>query len=105
MKTTLLAAAILLGSSTLVLAQTATPGIDARQANQQQRINQGVATGQLTPREANNLQRGQNRVQRMENRAKADGVVTAGERARIQRTQNVESRKIYTKKHNARQVP
>ena len=101
MKSTLLAAALILGSATLAAAQS-TPNIDARQQNQQNRINQGVASGQLNARETANLQRGQARVQRMENRATADGVVTGRERARINQAQNVQSRKIFNKKHNAR---
>ena len=100
MKSTLIAAAILLGSTTLALAQTGTPRIDARQANQHQRIHNGVASGELSHREAKNLRRGQIKIQRMENRAKADGVVTPRERARIRHAQNVESRKIMIKKHN-----
>lgn len=88
-------------SATTASAQS-TPNIDQRQANQQARINQGVASGQLTAREANNLQRGQARVQRMENRAMANGVVTGREQARINHAQNVQSRKIFNKKHNAR---
>lgn len=83
-------------------AQTATPGIDARQTNQQNRISQGVASGQLTPRETQQLERGQARVQNMKNRAAADGVVTQQERRRIQHAQDVQSRRIYNKKHNAR---
>lgn len=102
MKSIMLATAIVLGCASLAAAQTATPGIDARQANQQSRIDRGVASGQLTNREAGNLQRGQARVQRIEDRAKLDGVVTRGERARINRAQNVESRKIYNRKHNLR---
>ena len=101
MKSTLLAAAVILGSATFAAAQS-TPGIDTRQANQQNRINQGVASGQLNARETANLQRGQARVQRMENRATADGVVTARERNRINQAQNVQSQKIFNKKHNAR---
>jgi opacity protein-like surface antigen len=103
MKSILTAAAIVVATATVASAQTSTtPRIDARQSAQQARINQGVASGQLTNREAANLQRGQARVQRMENRAAADGVVTRGEQARINRAQNVESRKIYNKKHNLR---
>jgi uncharacterized membrane protein YebE (DUF533 family) len=83
-------------------AQTATPKLDQREANQQQRINQGVASGQLTPREANNLQRRQNNLNANEARAKADGVVTPAERRRLQREANKNSRKIYNKKHNRR---
>jgi len=101
-KAIVLAAIIVLGSSALALAQTATPGIDAREANQQKRIGAGIAKGQITPGEAVKLEKGQAHVQRMENRAKADGVVTAGERARIQHAQNVQSRKIYRARHNNR---
>jgi uncharacterized membrane protein YebE (DUF533 family) len=96
---TLTAGAALSGA---VFAQNATPNLDQRQANQQKRINQGVATGQLTPREANNLQRRQNRLNVNEQRAKADGVVTPAERQRLNREANRNSRKIYNKKHNLR---
>ncbi len=77
-----------------------TPGIDKRQANQQQRIDQGVASGQLTPKEAARLEKGQGRVQNMEDKAKADGVVTKKERARIQQAENVQSRHIAKEKHD-----
>jgi uncharacterized membrane protein YebE (DUF533 family) len=101
MKSLVLSAAILLGSIAPLLAQS-TPRIDKREENQQDRIGAGIAKGDLTPREAINLERGQARIDRMENRAKADGVVTARERARINNAQNVESAKIYNKRHNAR---
>ena len=82
----------------LVLAQT--PRIDQRQANQQNRISQGVASGQLTGNEAANLQQGQNRIANMKANAKADGRVTNSERAAIKQSQNVQNQKIYNKKHN-----
>ena len=84
----------------LAFAQANTPGIDQRQANQERRIDQGVASGSLTQREANRLERGQQRVDNMENRAKADGVVTGRERARIQHAQDVQSDRIYRQKHD-----
>lgn len=84
----------------LAFAQANTPGVDQRQANQERRIDQGVASGSLTQREANRLERGQARVDRMENRAKADGVVTPGERARLHQAQDVQSRRIYAQKHD-----
>ena len=85
---------------TLAFAQANTPRVDQRQANQEQRIDQGVASGSLTQREANRLDRGQQRVDNMENRAKADGVVTRGERARLHQAQDVQSRRIYNQKHD-----
>lgn len=79
----------------------ATPRVDQRQAEQQQRINQGVASGQLTPREANKLQRGQAKVAAAESKAKADGVVTRKERAKLERMQDKQSQKIARQKHDA----
>lgn len=100
MKTIKALAALSLVLPTLAFAQAYTPGVDQRQANQERRIEQGVASGSLTPREANRLERGQQHVQNMENRAKADGVVTPGERARMQHAQDVQSRRIYAQKHD-----
>lgn len=84
----------------LAFAQANTPRVDQRQANQEQRIDQGVASGSLTQREANRLDRGQQHVDTMENRAKSDGVVTRGERARLHQAQEVQSRRIYAQKHD-----
>ena len=82
---TSIAALVIAALPALALAQAtpATPNIDKRQARQEQRIQQGVKSGQLTPREAARLEKGQAKVQRMENKAKADGTVTAKERTRI----------------------
>jgi len=81
-------------------ATPATPKIDKRQTEQQQRIGQGVQSGQLTKREAARLEKGQAKVQRMETRAKADGVVTAKERKQIAHEQNKQSRRIAAEKHD-----
>lgn len=82
------------------LAQPATPGVDQRQANQERRIQQGVRSGQLTEREAARLERGQDRVEKMEDQAKADGKVTAKERVRLHRAQDRQSAAIYKEKHD-----
>jgi len=74
-----------------------------RNINQQSRIEQGVQSGQLTNREASQLERGQARVNRAEARAGADGHVGAREQARIQHRENVQSRHIFRDKHNGRQ--
>jgi hypothetical protein len=103
MKAQLFAAALATFIAVPAFAQANTPGIDQRQINQEQRIDQGVASGQLNQRETNRLERGQQRVDNMENRAKSDGVVTARERTRLQHAQNVESKRIYRQKHD-RQV-
>ena len=78
----------------------ATPRIDQRQVNQQKRINQGVASGQLTQREAGRLQRREGRLAVHKAQARADGVVTPNERRRLQREQNRVSRAIYRQQHD-----
>ena len=73
-----------------------------RNANQQQRINEGVESGELTNREAANLEHGQAKVTRNEANAGADGHVGAGEQERIQAREDHQSNKTYRKKHNAK---
>lgn len=81
-------------------AQTSTPTFDQRQANQEARIQQGVQSGALTPKEAAKLERGQDKVQAKADKARADGVVTAKERAKLAKAQNKQSRKISREKHD-----
>jgi hypothetical protein len=73
-----------------------------RNINQQNRIEQGIQSGQLTNKEASQLERGQAKVDRAEARAGADGHVNAREQARIQNRENNQSQKIYREKHNKR---
>jgi len=108
-RTSSLLAAVLAAFALPVLAQTvattardpaAAPGVDKRQALQQQRIDQGVKSGGLTAKEAARMERDQQRIQKMEDKAKADGKVTPKERARLEKAQNVESKKIAREKHD-----
>lgn len=71
-----------------------------RDANQQQRIANGIKSGQLSNKEAGHLEAGQARVNRAEANAAANGHVGAGEQARVQGKENQQSRRIYDKKHN-----
>ena len=91
---------IFVGSTATWAQSNETPGVDAREARQQGRIADGVASGELTPREAARLERGEARINRMEQRAKADGVVTPKERAKLQGALNRESRAIARQKHD-----
>jgi uncharacterized membrane protein YebE (DUF533 family) len=86
--------------ASLAYGQAGTPGIDQRQVNQEQRIDQGIASGQLNQREAARLDRQQNHIDRMENRAKSDGIVTRKERARIGAAQKRTSEHILREKHD-----
>ena len=100
MKQLIVAASLVCLTGSAVFAQTATPKFDQRQANQERRIQQGVQSGQLTEREAARLDKGQDRLDRMEDKAKADGVVTQQERKRLQHAENVQSRHIAREKHD-----
>ena len=80
------------------------PGIQRREMNQEQRIQQGVKSGELTPRETGRLEAQQARVKQDEERMKADGKLTKAERNKLKREQNRASRNIYRKKHNDRAV-
>jgi len=82
----------------------ATPGVDKRQEVQQKRIDKGVESGQLNGREATRLERHQGHIQKMENKAKADGTVTKNERARMHHAQNQESHHIRREKHDRQQA-
>jgi hypothetical protein len=83
------------------LANSRRHGINNRQQNQQQRIRQGVRSGELTRREAARLQTREARIRVNEAYARrSGGAFTLQERARIQRQLNRTSRDIYRQKHD-----
>jgi hypothetical protein len=77
-------------------------GIEGRDARQDQRIDNGIRDGSLNRGEANRLERGQDRINQYEARARSDGNVSPYERGRINQMQNNESRRIYDDRHNER---
>ena len=81
-------------------ARAGTPRVDARQENQEARIDQGIATGELTAREANRLEARQEHIDNVEDRALADGVVTRRERVKLEVKQDRNSRAIARQKHD-----
>jgi hypothetical protein len=89
-------------ATSFAFAQANTPKIAQRQANQEQRIDQGIASGQMNEREANRLN-GQQHINKMEDKAKSDGVVTKKERARIGHAKNLASRHVARHTHDRRQ--
>jgi hypothetical protein len=91
----------LLLTAALCDAQTATPRVTKRQINQQQRIKEGVKSGELTRAEAAKLEAREAKIQHDKKMAKADGVVTPQERAKLNREENRTSRAIYRQKHDA----
>src|SRR5437016_857241 len=101
----LIALGISLGLAGSTLAQTSgtrTRRINHRQREQQQRIGQGIESGRLTPAEAARLEKQEAEIQQDKKEAKADGTVTAQERAELNKDLNHESHRIYRAKHNRR---
>jgi hypothetical protein len=94
----LVTAVFVLGASTVSMAGP--HGINAREHREQQRINQGIRSGELTRREARRLEAGLARIRIDERYARADGNVTPRERARLERELNRESRGIFRQKHD-----
>lgn len=90
-----LAAGLLAGSGAYAQSMST---IDAREAQQQQRIRDGIRDGSLTRSEANRLQQGEQRIERYEQRARADGVVTPAERRRLDGMLDRESRAIHNER-------
>lgn len=72
-----------------------------RDVNQQQRIEQGLQSGQLSTKEAGGLERQQKHIDRMEQRADRNGSTSPAEQSRIDAAQNRASANIYRDKHNA----
>src|SRR5262249_1538511 len=73
-----------------------------RNVNQQERIEQGVRSGELTKKELGNLERGQAHVDSKEARAAANGHISSTEQQGIQNAENHQSKKIHRDKHNQR---
>ncbi|WP_027484768.1 hypothetical protein [Rhodanobacter sp. OR87] len=88
-----------LGGAMAAAAQTAA-GSTQRDVNQQQRIEQGLKSGQLSTAEAARLEQGQAHVDRMQQHALGDGSLSAGEQARLTAAQNRQSRAIHAERHD-----
>jgi hypothetical protein len=69
-----------------------------RNVNQQNRIENGVNSGQVTQGEEDKLERGQAHVNRDE--ANSHGHMTKARQASIQKKENHQSKHVYRKKHN-----
>jgi hypothetical protein len=78
--------------------------VGQRQRNQQERIAQGVKSGQLTPRETAHLEGRESAINHevKNDRAANGGKLTPAEHRQVNRQQNRTSNAIYRKKHNAR---
>ncbi|HZU09462.1 MAG TPA: hypothetical protein VFA02_06115 [Pseudacidobacterium sp.] len=112
-RTTVLSMAIFALSTTLGLAQTASTQtqtqtdskmtVNQRRENQQDRIANGVQSGQLTAAETKNLESREANLNReiKDDRKADDGHLTTAEKQQINHQQNNLSRSLYDDKHNA----
>ncbi len=108
-KCLLLAAAVTLTPCVLFAQTTPTPtpgkndyNINQRKADQQDRIANGMKSGQLTPGESSKLEHQEAGINKEEHgmRAQDNGHLTKQDRQTIHKQQNQESRRIYRDKHN-----
>jgi len=78
--------------------------VGQRQRLQQERIGQGIKSGQLTAKESSNMEKREAGVNKevAGMRAENGGKLTNGEKALVNRQQNRNSKAIYNKKHNNR---
>jgi hypothetical protein len=73
-----------------------------RRGNEQGRIQQGEASGQITQKGANNLEQHQQAIHSQErsDRAADGGHLTSQDRHQLARKQNKQSQRVYRDKHN-----
>ena len=102
MKTLPLAAIALAALTTAAAAHESFQNrIDQREARQEQRIQRGVQSGQITHREYRQLESAQGRIRSLERQARRDGHIDRYEAAQINRAQNAADRRIWREKHDA----
>ncbi|MBI5027211.1 MAG: hypothetical protein HZC12_10905 [Nitrospirae bacterium] len=97
-------AGVLMFAFAVFAGNTNDPYVQERMENQERRIDQGIESGQLTPREAGRLEAEQARITQKEQRFKSDGRLTKRERAILHRDLDRASRHIYREKHDRQQV-
>jgi len=91
--------------SASLLAQTPTNAtINQRKVNQQDRIGQGVQSGQLTAGETAHIEKQESAINHEERamRAQNNGHLTTADKKLINHQQSQESKRIYRDKHNNR---
>jgi hypothetical protein len=104
-KSMFLAAALAaLAAPTFAQTNNPAPTIQQRKENQQDRIGNGVASGQLTAGETKNLEGKEASLNQEERdmRKMDNGHLTSSDRATLNQQQNKLSNQIYRDKHNAR---
>lgn len=73
----------------------------APSTSQEERIEQGIKSGELTKDEAAELKEGQKEIIDIKSEAASDGVITQKEKVEIEKKVNEENQEIYNEKHDA----
>lgn len=107
MKTKILLASLLLASPALLLAEDAKQPIRTREERQQDRIANGVKSGELTPAETAKLEAREAELNKQiaDDKAANGGKLTRKERRKIEKELDEISRKIHRQKHDAQTAP
>jgi hypothetical protein len=87
--------------STAAWADTVAEQDQQRDVNQQERIEQGLKSGELSTQEAGRLERDEQHVDRMQAHDLKNGSISPAEQARLNAAENKASGAIYADKHNA----
>ncbi len=103
-KTTLVTVALLASAQTIAAEgrphRPHDPGVNHRQHQQEQRIKQGVRSGELTRAETRELARERREIRQEEHAYKADGKLTPEERKDLHQDLNALNKEIYEQKHD-----
>lgn len=101
----ILVAAISTALAVPAFAGTRDHRVNHRQYNQQERIEQGVKSGELTKPEAKDLRGDQREIRQEEHQYKADGQLMKNEHLELHQDQNAASKEIYQEKHDGQERP
>ena len=107
MKTKILLISLLAAAPVLLLADEAKQPIRNREERQQDRIANGVKSGELTPAESARLEKREAELKKQikNERSANGGKLTPKERAQIEKELNEISRKIHRQKNDAQKTP
>jgi hypothetical protein len=87
--------------STAAWADTLAEQDQQRDVNQQERVEQGLQSGELSTKEAGHLERDEQHVDHLEAKDLRNGSISPAEQARLTAAQNKTSQAIFNDKHNA----
>lgn len=98
-------AALLLLTPVIAQAGTHDPRVNRHQAHQQDRVAQGVSSGELTRNEAKEIRGDRRAIRQKEHAYKSDGALTKDERKDLHQDLHQSSKNIYQQKHDEEKRP